>query len=117
MLIVASCGTNTPSNGPAPRQTESAPTGIAAEAVPPKTLCAPAGAADFERICDRELEDGVLTIRHPDGGFRRFEIVSDGRGLVAADGAAPARVSTVGSDMIEVSIEADRYRLPAKVER
>lgn len=57
----------------------------------------------------------VLTVRHPDGAFRRLLVTADGRGVVAADGAEPARVSVIGPDAIEVAIGADRYRLPATV--
>ncbi len=63
--------------------------------------CALAGATEFARDCgvERSREDGalVLTVRHPDGGFRRFAVTDDGRGLVAADGAEPAAVSLNGT--------------------
>ena len=59
----------------------------------------------------------VLTIRHPDGGFRRLRITADGRGVIAADGAEPARVSVIGPADIEVAVGGDRYRLPATVKR
>jgi hypothetical protein len=117
VLLIAGCGESAPSNGPAPPPPTVAAKGEVVAAPPPKTLCAVGGVADFERLCDRDIVDGLLTIRHPDGGFRRFEIVTDGRGLIAADGAEPATVATVGNDMIEVSIAGDRYRLPATVER
>jgi len=78
--------------------------------------CAVGDAADFERACIYELADnGTLTIRHPDGGFRRLTVTSDGRGVVAADGAAAAVVQVVGDNRIEVSVGEDRYRLPATV--
>lgn len=57
----------------------------------------------------------TLTVRHPDGAFRRMLITSDGRGVVAADGAEPAAVSVSGADRIDVAIGGDRYRLPATV--
>lgn len=79
--------------------------------------CALEGAADFRRDCTVERrvdEQGpVLTLRAPDGGFRRLRIVADGRGLVAADGALPAQVTVVGEHEIEVAVGSDRYRLPA----
>ena len=59
----------------------------------------------------------VLTLRHPDGSFHRLLATRDGRGLVAADGAAPARLTIVGPDLIEVALGDDRYRLPATVKR
>ncbi len=57
----------------------------------------------------------VLTVRQPDGGFHRLLIATDGRGVVAADGAEAAKVMIVGQDRIEVAIGDARYRLPATV--
>ena len=56
-----------------------------------------------------------LTLRHPDGAFRRLLVTADGRGVVAADGAEQAVVKPAGSDRIEVAIGSDRYLLPATV--
>lgn len=84
-----------------------------------RVQCAPAGAEAFSRVCEIEraaTERGmVLTIRHPDGGFRRLLVTTDGRGVVAADGAEPAVVTLVGSDEIEVAVGDDHYRLPVTV--
>ena len=81
--------------------------------------CAMAGAETFARVCSLEQltgEDGpTLTIRNPDGGFRRLLVTRDGRGVVAADGAEPAAVSIIADNRIEVDIGGDRYRLPATV--
>ena len=83
-----------------------------------RILCA-RGSAPLARVCtlDRERREGdlVLTLRHPDGGFRRLRVTADGRGVVAADGAEPARVSIVDMDRIDVALGGDRYRLPATV--
>jgi len=80
--------------------------------------CAVAGAASFARDCavERGQVDGapILIIRHPDGGFRRFEITADGTGVVAADGAQAAQVALL-DDGIEVTVGTDRYRLPATI--
>lgn len=82
-----------------------------------RVQCAPAGADAFARVCEierAETERGVvLTVRHPDGGFRRLLVTTDGRGVVAADGAEPAVVTLVGTDEIEVALGDDHYRLPA----
>jgi hypothetical protein len=64
----------------------------------------------------RDEGGGLLTIRHPDGGFRRLRIVDDGRGLETADGAEPARVAIISASMIEVDVAADSYRFPATVD-
>ena len=78
--------------------------------------CAVAGATAFERACIVERgESGILTIRHPDGGFRRLTIADDGRGVTAADGATAAEVQVIAGNRIEVTIGEDRYRLPATV--
>lgn len=82
--------------------------------------CALGGAAMFEPICTLERSAGeeglTLTIRSPDGSFRRLLVTSDGRGVIAADGATPAIVSVVSDSRIEVAIAEDRYRLPATVQ-
>lgn len=81
--------------------------------------CALANAATFARVCDVDREEGprglILTVRHPDGGFRRLLVSGDGRGVVAADGAERAKVAIVSPDEIEVAVGNDRYRLPATV--
>jgi hypothetical protein len=80
--------------------------------------CAVGGAKDFSETCavDRVEADGKLTlvVRHPDGAFRRFAVVSDGRGLVVADGAEAAKTAIEG-DQLAVSVAGDRYRFPAKI--
>lgn len=84
-----------------------------------KIECALEGAAGFQRVCETEKVSGpegtVMTIRHPDGGFRRFEVVTDGRGLVAADGADEAKIAVLDGGTIEVSAGEDRYKLPAAI--
>lgn len=52
-----------------------------------------------------------LVVRHPDGGFRRFELGVPGRGLITAAGADQAEV-TNRDGLVEVRVGADRYRLP-----
>ena len=80
--------------------------------------CALAGAAEFARACvvEQVREGGALTlvVRHPDGSFRRFTVLTDGRGLASADGADAAQVALHGEG-IEVSVGADRYRFPATI--
>lgn len=110
MLVLLSCN-----EGTGPQGEAAAPDSAGAERVE----CALAGAANFERRCTVETassENGTtLIIRAPDGGFRRLLLTADGRGLVAADGAEPARVMPIGSSEIEVAIGRDRYRVPATV--
>jgi hypothetical protein len=81
--------------------------------------CQPPGATAMSDTCTVEsmkTPDGiVLTIRHPDGSFRRLLQVNDGRGVVAADGAEPATVKAADDKRIDVAIGGARYRLPAKI--
>lgn len=81
--------------------------------------CAVGAAATLSRVCSVERQESdrglLLTVRHPDGGFRRLLVTGDGRGVVAADGAQPAQVTLVGNNEIEVALGDDVYRLPATV--
>ena len=73
----------------------------------------------FQRFCTLErtrTEQGLLlTVRKPDGGFRRLIATRDGRGVTAADGAEEAQVQIVGENLIEVAIAGDSFRLPARI--
>ena len=86
-----------------------------------KTDCALAGSSSFERTCTTERLAGpngqLLLIRHADGGFRRFRILSDGRGLTPADGFDQTNIALIENGMIEVSSGDDKYRLPAQIRR
>jgi len=81
--------------------------------------CAINGDSEFTRGCETERLSGeggtTLIIRHPDGGFRRFNVLTDGRGLEAADGAEPAKIKIVEAGKIQISVGSDRYIMPAKV--
>ncbi|HLT43197.1 MAG TPA: hypothetical protein VK000_00900 [Luteimonas sp.] len=90
-----------------------------ASAADPDSLieCAVGGAAAYARECsvERVRQDGaeVWLVRHPDGGFRRFEVLDGGAGFATADGADAAEVSP-GPGGLEVAVGADRYRFPAE---
>ena len=83
-----------------------------------RIACALSGATAFAADCVVQrvaTAAGLqLVVRHPDAGFRRFDVLTDGRGLAAADGAQPA-VVTVRGGGIEVAVGADRYRFPATI--
>ncbi len=83
-----------------------------------KVACAVSGAAELSRSCLLEqtlTEKGmILTVKHPDGGFRKLQVVKDGRGVIAADGADQAKVKLLGTREIEVTLAGDKYILPAK---
>ncbi len=81
--------------------------------------CALAGKKEFKRACTTETMPGekgrMLVIRHPDGGFRRFNILTDGRGLAPADGFDETSIRILGGGMIELASGDDIYRLPADI--
>jgi hypothetical protein len=76
--------------------------------------CALGPGMGFVRDCaiERSLDGAThrLIVRHPDGGFRRFEVGAD-NAIVSSDGADMARVALNG-EMAEVTIGDDRYRIP-----
>lgn len=84
-----------------------------------KIECALDGAKDFQRNCTTErmaTQNGqLLVIRHPNGGFRRFRVLTDGRGLEPADGFDATSIKVLDGGNIELSSADDRYRLPAKI--
>ncbi|MET1756576.1 hypothetical protein ABVV53_14120 [Novosphingobium sp. RD2P27] len=83
-----------------------------------RIACAVGGAQEFEEVCavDRSKADGklALVVRHPDGAFRRFAVVTDGRGLVVADGAEEA-VTRIEGGKLAVAVGEDRYMFPASI--
>jgi hypothetical protein len=115
LLALAACGRN-PDSANSLEEAEAGAQAAAAE--DGRIACALGGAAAFSNSCtvERDTSEGalMLTIRHADGGFRRFR-VEPGKGVVAADGAEPAAVTPVGPKLIEVSVGGDKYRLPATV--
>jgi hypothetical protein len=113
-LVVAACGGN---NADDLKNAEN--DADEAAALEGKIECALAGTVTFERTCTTEQiagsEGRILVIRHPDGGFRRFDILTDGRGLAPADGFDETKISLLSDGMIEVSSGDDKYRLPAQI--
>lgn len=81
-----------------------------------KVPCALAGAKDFAPVCTLEQtnRDGaeLWIVRHPDGGFRQFQIIDNGTRIASADGAFEVVAKRVGGDL-EVRVGDDRYRFPA----
>lgn len=116
LLLVAACDTQVRDKATEARNEAHAAKMEKAEG---RIECAPPGAETFSFACtiDRvQSQDGLfLTLRHPDGGFRRLLVTTDGRGVVAADGAEKAEVTVLAPDQIEVAIGGARYRLPATV--
>lgn len=110
-LLLAACGgePGKPGNEAGPQQATATPVDDG------KADCAIGADAGWTRDCQIERTGEILTIRHPDGGFRRFRVLADGRGLEAADGAEMARLQIVDTGLVEIRIGGDRYRLPVKV--
>ena len=84
-----------------------------------KIECALNGADEFSKICATErvsAEDGtILMIRHSDGGFKRFRILTDGRGLEAAEGFNDSHIEIIDENHIILSSGNDRYKLKAQL--
>ncbi|WP_171003726.1 hypothetical protein [Sphingopyxis sp. L1A2A] len=112
-LLLAACG-GAPDNGDL---VEAEARGSRDAAENGRIECALEGAKLFDRTCTVEEMSGqdgaVLVVGRANVGYRRLQITTDGRGVVSADGAEPAKVSVVGDNMIEVAVGNDRYRLPA----
>ncbi len=104
LLLLAGCGEN--ASDPVPESAAIIP-------------CAVGGSSEFAEECIAELMvvDGErqIVVRHPDGAFRRFTVLDDGRGLAMADGADGAVIALGGSG-IEVTVAQDRYRFPATIQ-
>lgn len=84
--------------------------------------CALGKDGGFKPVCsvERSADSNgalLLILHHPDGGFRRLLVTTDGRGVVAADGASPAQVTMLADHLIEVAVDEDRYHLPASVKQ
>jgi len=77
--------------------------------------CTADGAAPARCGVSRASVDGstILTITEPDGGFRRLAVGRDGA-IATADGAVAATVASASDGTLEVAVEDDRYRLPAR---
>lgn len=81
--------------------------------------CALGEEQDFTETCTFQrfvgAERTTIVLGRGDSGFRRFSRTADGRGLIAADGAEPARVTIIGDAQVEIAVGDDRYRLPAAI--
>lgn len=114
LLLLAAASALAGCSGNAPSEPESLTGGDES-----RISCALGDETEFTEQCDSErVQNGdkrELVMRHPDGGFRRFEIVSDGRGLIAADGSEAAVVTPLSDGRIQLSIGGDRYHIPATV--
>ncbi|GGC01888.1 hypothetical protein GCM10011494_20530 [Novosphingobium endophyticum] len=103
LLVLAGCSSEQPIVPPVAEGTE-------------HVACAVDGETELADACavERTDEDGklVLVIRHPGGAFRRFAVLTDGRGIAVADGADEAATRLDGG-ALEVTVGDDRYLFPA----
>ncbi|RVT40826.1 hypothetical protein [Sphingobium algorifonticola] len=100
LLIVTACDEQNALPPPDPKAPDTVP-------------CRLGTATAMAPLCRRENEGDRIVIRHPDGGFRRFVVVDDGRGIVTADGADAAKVEVLDKGRIRVIVGNDAYELPA----
>lgn len=81
--------------------------------------CALGEAKDFAPVCKVEetsVEGQIIWIVwHPDGGFRRFQMIDNGTRIATADGADEVELTRDGAEFI-VRAGTDRYRFPAAQE-
>jgi len=117
-LLLAGCKAGQASDAPTAAATPSEAPTVAANGND-LIECAIHGGQWFLRECEVEKsrnEAGalVLVVHHKDGGFRRFKVVTDGRGLETADGFEQAQTAVVDG-RLDVRVGDDRYRFPATI--
>ena len=87
-----------------------------ADADAERIACALGEAKTFTSACEVERTSqggkSSVIIRHPDGSFRRFEVLADGHSLATTDGADPVEVTPNGKDT-EITVDDDHYLFPA----
>jgi hypothetical protein len=120
IALLAACSSAKEDDKAAAKKLEQVEKVAAKEAVADgKVECAVSGEKTFTRSCETEKivgPDGqMLVIRHPNGGFRRFKILTDGRGLKPAEGAENVTIQLMDDGKIEVAIAGDKYQLPAQI--
>lgn len=113
MLLLPACSKGAAGAGDADQA------GPHTEMIDSRIACALAGAKDFTPACTRDvLHEGgkeFWVIHHPDGGFRRFQMLESGTIIATADGAFEVQAARVGGEL-EVKVGDDRYRFPAAPE-
>ena len=77
--------------------------------------CAIGAGAEFSPDClyDYRADAQQVVIWHPDGGFRRFNLLPGGAGVASTDGAEQVIQGMMGGQL-EVTVGDDRYRLPTQ---
>ncbi len=77
--------------------------------------CAIGAGSEFSPDClyDYRADVQQVVIWHPDGGFRRFNLLPGGAGVASTDGAEQVIQGMMGGQL-EVTVGDDRYRLPTQ---
>lgn len=129
-LGLSACDGMTPIDAPTKADAPATPLGKERASPDDRVSCALGGATIFTDRCSVETRTDeiglVLIIRHPDGGFRRLRVTTDGTGLMVADGAEKAKIRLIESQdddgksaagrQIEVSVADERYILRATIQ-
>lgn len=97
LLLLGACG----SGSSVPKQIADAPEADRVD-------CA-IGDGTLKKDCALERVGETITVRHPDGSFRRFEVDAKGQ-FGAADGAEEVAGKRAADSSVEVSIGDRRYR-------
>ncbi len=104
--VLAACSSESGTSAAAGEGSSGAP------AVSVKVPCALAGAKSYTAECavERDSRDGkvLVTLRHPDGGFRRLIELDGGKRFAAADGSDEVAIEANGKE-IEVTLGDDHY--------
>ncbi len=102
LLLVTACSKDTAAGSEEPDPLKTVP-------------CALAGSKGFTAQCgmERSEVDGksIITLRHPDGGFRRLVQLDGAKRYAAADGSDDVEIELNGAE-IEVTLGEDHYLMP-----
>ena len=118
-LALAACSDNPVAEGQGGASTAEAARSSAAAQSADTIPCALNGATETQTVCKHSVigsgDATQLLLEGPEGDFRRFTILTDGRGLEPSDGAEPATIKLLDGGKIEVAVGDDIFVLPAKV--
>ena len=118
-VALSACSDTSDAGGQAATTGGEAKADNADTAVPDTIPCALNGASEMQTVCKHSVigsgDSAQLLLEGPEGDFRRFNILTDGRGLEPSDGAEPAAIKLLDGGKIEVTVGDDIFVLPAKV--
>ena len=110
VLALAACSSGGGADGNAAQGAKGA------SEAPASVACALAGTRSFTAQCGLERASiagqAIITLRHPDGGFRRLIELDGGKRFAAADGSDEVAIEANGAE-IEVTLGEDHYLMPA----